>query len=58
MHDVGKIGIPDGILLKPSKLEPHEFKIMQTHTEIGAEILDGYDSDLIILSRTIALPHH
>lgn len=58
MHDVGKIGIPDGILLKPGKLEPHEFKIMQTHTEIGAEILDGDDSDLINLARTIALTHH
>ncbi|MBI2782537.1 MAG: response regulator [Gammaproteobacteria bacterium] len=58
MHDIGKIGIPDGILLKPGKLEPLEFKIMQTHAEIGAKILDGDDCDLINLARSIALTHH
>ncbi|MGB5096323.1 MAG: HD domain-containing phosphohydrolase [Porticoccaceae bacterium] len=58
MHDVGKIGIPDGILLKPGKLDADEFKVMQTHTEIGAEILGGDESDLLALARIIALSHH
>lgn len=58
MHDVGKIGIPDGILLKPGRLDADEFKLMQTHTEIGAEILGGDESDLLNLARIIALTHH
>ena len=58
MHDVGKIGIPDAILLKPGKLEPHEWAIMQRHTLIGADILDDSDSELLRLARTIALCHH
>ncbi|HUW41611.1 MAG TPA: HD domain-containing phosphohydrolase [Rectinemataceae bacterium] len=58
MHDVGKIGIPDRILLKPGKLEPDEWEIMKTHTTIGAHILEGDDSDLLLLAREIALTHH
>ncbi|MHC1724576.1 MAG: two-component system response regulator [Syntrophobacteraceae bacterium] len=58
MHDVGKIGIPDSILLKPSSLDPNEWRIMQTHTTIGAEILSGHDSVLIRTAKTIALSHH
>lgn len=58
MHDVGKIGIPDAILLKPGKLEAHEWEIMQTHASIGADILDGSDSDLLCLARVIAGSHH
>lgn len=58
MHDIGKIGIPDRILLKPGKLEPEEFEIMKTHTTIGAELLDGHDSELMTLAREIALTHH
>lgn len=58
MHDVGKIGIPDAILLKPGKLEPHEWEIMKRHTLIGADLLDDNDSDLLRLARTIALSHH
>jgi putative two-component system response regulator len=58
MHDVGKIGIPDAILLKPGKLEPHEWRIMQTHATIGADILEGGDSDLLRLARQIAHSHH
>ncbi|MBF0521166.1 MAG: response regulator, partial [Nitrospirae bacterium] len=58
MHDVGKIGIPDSILLKPAKLDPQEFEIMKTHTTKGAEILDNHDSEIMILARTIALTHH
>lgn len=58
MHDIGKIGIPDTILLKPGKLDPEEWKIMQSHTTIGASMLDGDDSSLIRMAREIALCHH
>ena len=58
MHDVGKIGISDNILLKPGKFEPNEWEIMKTHSEIGAEILSGNDSELLDMARVIALTHH
>lgn len=58
MHDVGKIGIPDAILLKPGPLDPAEWKIMRTHTKLGAEILSGHDSLLIKMGQVIALTHH
>jgi putative two-component system response regulator len=58
MHDIGKIGIPDHILLKPGKFEPHEWETMKTHTTIGGEILSGDDSELLTLARTIAMTHH
>jgi len=58
MHDLGKIGIPDEILLKPGKLTIEEFEIMKTHTTIGAELLSKSDSQLLILAETIALAHH
>ncbi|MDH5217635.1 MAG: response regulator, partial [Gammaproteobacteria bacterium] len=58
MHDVGKIGISDNILLKPGKFEPEEWEIMKTHSEIGGEILSGNDSDLLCMARIIALTHH
>ncbi len=58
MHDIGKIGIPDDILLKPGKLEADEWAIMQAHTTIGAELLDGDDSDLMLMAREISLTHH
>ena len=58
MHDVGKIGIPDHILLKPGKLTPEEFTIMKTHAEIGHRILAGSDSELLKLAADIALTHH
>lgn len=57
MHDIGKIGIPDHILLKPGKLDEKEFKIMKTHAEIGTEILRGSNSDLLKLAESIALTH-
>ena len=57
MHDIGKIGIPDGILLKPGPLTPDERKIMETHTTIGGEILGGGKSELIKMAETIALTH-
>ena len=58
MHDVGKIGIPDGILLKPGPLTPDEREVMQTHTTIGADILSGSGNELIEMARDIALAHH
>jgi putative two-component system response regulator len=58
MHDIGKIGIPDHILLKPGKFEPDEWEIMKTHTVIGAHILDGDDSELMKCASEIALTHH
>jgi putative two-component system response regulator len=58
MHDVGKIGIPDAILLKPGKFEPGEWATMQTHAAIGADILGDSDSDLLQLASTIARSHH
>ncbi len=58
MHDVGKIGIPDSILKKAGKLTEEEWKIMQTHATIGAEIIGEHKSPLLISARTIALTHH
>lgn len=57
MHDVGKIGIPDGILLKPGKLDPDEWEIMKKHTEIGAKILRG-PRPIDQMAELIALTHH
>ena len=58
MHDIGKLGIPDGILLKPGRLEPWEWQIMKTHTDIGADILDGHHSRLLQMAARIARAHH
>jgi putative two-component system response regulator len=58
MHDVGKIGIPDSILLKPGKLDLGEWEIMMTHTTIGAKILSGGDSEYMRMGTVIALTHH
>ncbi|GHF88092.1 response regulator [Thalassotalea marina] len=58
MHDVGKIGIPDHIMLKPGKLTDEEFAIMKTHPQIGVEILGDDDSELITLAKVVALTHH
>ena len=57
MHDVGKIGIPDEILLKPGKLDEAEWVIMKKHPEIGAGILSGSESKIIQLAETISLTH-
>jgi len=58
MHDIGKIGIPDRILLKPGKLTNEEFDIMKTHTTIGAKILDNSKAEVLIMGQKIALYHH
>lgn len=57
MHDVGKIGIPDDILLKPDKLNDEEWHTMKKHPEIGAEILSGSRSELMQMAEAIALSH-
>lgn len=58
MHDVGKIGIPDNILLKPGPLTPDEWVVMKQHTEIGYRILANAGSELLDLAAQIALTHH
>lgn len=58
MHDIGKIGIPDAILLKPGKLTPEEIEIMKTHTLIGASILKNSYSPMMQLAELIARSHH
>ncbi len=58
MHDIGKIGIPDRILLKPGKLDADEWEIMRQHSAYGAEILNRSKHSLIQLGRAIALTHH
>ncbi len=58
MHDLGKIGIPDAILLKKGQLTNEEFKLMKQHTLIGAKILSGSTSELLMLSEKVALSHH
>jgi len=58
LHDVGKIGVPDTILLKMGKLTPEEFEIIKTHTVIGARILSGGKFPLLRLAEEIAFSHH
>ncbi len=58
MHDVGKIGIPDNILLKPGPLDPEERRIMETHVAIGADIIGGHPAPELRMARGVALTHH
>ncbi len=58
MHDIGKIGIPDHILLKPGKLDADEWEVMKTHSQVGADILCGDDSELMVMAHDIAISHH
>ena len=58
LHDVGKIGIPDCILLKPGSLDGEEWEIMRSHTTIGADILKGSNIGFVKMGETIALTHH
>lgn len=58
LHDIGKIGIPDRVLLKPGKLEPDEWAIMQGHCNMGAQILAGSGMPLLDLASESSLSHH
>ena len=63
LHDIGKVGIPDAVLLKPARLNDREFEIMKSHTLIGARTLDALlaqspGAEFLVMSRDIALTHH
>jgi len=58
MHDVGKIGVPDGILLKPGKFTPDEWEFMKKHAEFGKEIIGEEETPLLKMSGIIAISHH
>ncbi len=58
MHDVGKLGIPDAILQKPGRLNQEEYRIMQTHAIIGANIMKKADNPVLQMAQIIALNHH
>lgn len=58
LHDIGKIAIPDGLLLKPTKLSQQEFAVIQSHTTVGAQLLSGGQSVFMQMAETIALCHH
>ena len=58
LHDAGKVGVPDGILLKPGRLTPEERAIMETHAQRGYELLRGSASPILELAATIAWTHH
>jgi len=58
LHDIGKIGIPDGILLKPSKLTSQEYTQIKRHTDIGRVILSGSNFPILQMAERIALYHH
>ena len=58
MHDIGKIGVPDSVLLKPGKLDGQEWAIMRRHCEYGAEIIGEHNSPILAAAREIAINHH
>jgi len=58
MHDIGKIGIPDAVFLKPGKLDSDEWSVMKTHAEIGADMLGGSSVSLLRMAEEIARYHH
>jgi putative two-component system response regulator len=58
LHDIGKIGVPDAILLKTSQLTPEEFAVMKAHTTIGAQILSGSEFAILQTAEAIARSHH
>ena len=57
MHDIGKIGIPDSILMKPGELDPPEWEIMKTHTTVVSNILTKSKSEILQAGETIAITH-
>jgi len=58
LHDIGKIGVPDAILLKASPLTAEEFGVMRAHTAIGAQILSGSEFEILQTAERIAASHH
>jgi putative two-component system response regulator len=58
LHDLGKVGVPDAVLLKPGRLTPEEFEVIRTHPTIGAQIIGDTNSDVLNLARVIAQTHH
>jgi HD domain-containing protein len=58
LHDVGKIAIPDTILLKPGRLEPEEFEVVKTHAVLGARVLADSGSEVLAVAEQIARSHH
>jgi putative two-component system response regulator len=58
LHDVGRIGIPDEIILKPGQLTPEELEIVRTHTTLGGRLLAGGKTELLQMAEQIALTHH
>src|SRR4029078_8590809 len=58
MHDIGKIGTPDHVLLKPGKFTQDEFNVIAQHAEIGYRILARSDAEILNVAATIALTHH
>jgi putative two-component system response regulator len=58
LHDIGKIAIPDSILLKPGRLSEEEFEVVKTHAVLGARVLSGGGSDLLEVAERIARHHH
>lgn len=58
LHDIGKVGVPDAILLKPGKLSLSEWEIMKNHTKLGAEILANYQSETLLMAKRTCLHHH
>lgn len=58
LHDIGKIAVPDGILLKAGRLSPAEYEVIKEHTSFGASLLSGSDSPLMQMAESIALSHH
>ena len=58
LHDLGKIAIPDSILLKPGALEPEEFEVVKTHSALGARVLEDSHSEVLGVAERIARSHH
>ena len=57
-HDIGKLGIARNILLKPGRLDPDEREVMETHIDIGAGLIEGFDAPYHSMARSIVLTHH
>ncbi|NQZ10242.1 MAG: HD domain-containing protein, partial [Algicola sp.] len=58
MHDIGKIGVPDSVLLKPGKLDDEQWQVMRGHPQMGARIIGRHDNDLLKMAYDVALTHH